>query len=332
MTVEQNIRDVCRRLLTEQAVDLIIGYGKGTLPYTTTPLFITSLDKIEQLVWGPTCTNNLAVYVQRQFAIRKKTKNASPIKIGIIAKKCDVKALVELIREKQVERERLVVIGVPCSGALDKRKLLQSAKGKEIRDIQVKGKEVIISGANFSATLNRDLILRENCLVCKEPEKLPLVDIMLQGDDDYQKPHREDDFADVKQYENLTPQERWEAFKAEFENCIRCNACRNVCPFCYCTECFAECSQPRWVGPSVALKDVLFFQLVRILHQAGRCVDCGACASACPMELDIRKYTRKLVKDAVEIFAFEPGISLEDKPLLAAFSTEDRQDFITEPR
>ncbi|MCX7766189.1 MAG: 4Fe-4S binding protein, partial [Candidatus Sumerlaeia bacterium] len=296
------------------------------------PLFITSPDRIEQLVWGPCCTNNLAVYVQRQFARTKKVRNASPIKIGIIAKKCDVRALVELIREKQLERSRLVVIGVPCTGVFDKSKLIHFAKGREILNLQVKGKEVIISGSKFTVTVNRDLILRENCLVCKEPENLPLVDIMLKGDEDYQKPFHEDDFADVKQYENQTPQERWQAFKSEFENCIRCNACRNVCPFCYCSECFAECSQPRWVGPSVGLKDVLFFQLVRILHQAGRCVDCGACASACPMGLDIRKYTRKVVKDAVEIFSFEPGVSLEDKPLLAVFSTEDRQDFITEPK
>lgn len=331
MSIEQNIREISRRLLSDGVVDLIIGYGKGTLPYTTTPVFIRNAEDVEKLVWNPCCTNNLALYVRREFEQARKNKDASPLKLGVVTKKCDAKALVELIRENQIKRESIVIIAVPCSGMLDKTKLRKIAGGREISHLEVKGAEVILGGAEFETKVNRNEVLRTNCIVCKEPETLPIADEIITEKDDYQKPFIEDDFADVKEHEALSPQERWERFRAEFENCIRCYACRNACPMCYCTECFAECSQPRWLGSSVELKDVLFFQIVRVLHQAGRCVDCGACADACPMELDIRKYVRKLNYDSLNIFRFEPGVSPEDKPLLATFSLEDVQEFLTEP-
>ncbi|MCD6384711.1 4Fe-4S ferredoxin [Candidatus Sumerlaeota bacterium] len=331
MSIEQNIREISRKLLSDGVVDLIIGYGQGTLPYATTPVFIRNADDVEQLIWNPCCTNNLALYVRRELEQANKKKDARPLKIGVVTKKCDAKAMVELIRENQLKRESIVVIAVPCSGMLDKAKLHKRAGDRELLRVEVSGSEVILAGRGFEIKVNRDEVLRDNCLVCKDPESLPIADEIVVEKDDYKKPYVEDDFSDVKEHEKLSPQERWAVFRAEFENCIRCYACRNACPMCYCSECFAECSQPRWLGGSVELKDVLFFQIVRVLHQAGRCVDCGACAAACPMDLDIRKYTRKLNYDALNIFRFETGVSPDDKPLLATFSIDDTQEFITEP-
>ena len=333
MTVQEQIRSISRELLSEGKVDLVIGYGAGTLPGTTAPVFITNPDDADRLVWNQWCTNNLALYAQRRFAEAKKSKDPriAGQRIAVVTKKCDARALVELIRDKQIDRERLVVIGVPCSGMLDKKKVQSLGGAKEIRSIEVKGADVIISGKDFEITGRRDDLLRDCCITCQDAASLPISDYMLSPDDDYVKPVVEDDFSDVREYEEMSPQERWQAFKDEFKHCIRCYACRNACPMCYCTECFADCSQPRWIGGSVELKDVLFFQIMRILHQAGRCVDCGACAAACPMGLDIRKYTRSINRDAIELFGFEAGEIADEKPLLSTFKPDDKQDFITEP-
>ena len=67
------------------------------------------------------------------------------------------------------------------------------------------------------------------------------------------------------------------------------------------------------------------------MHQAGRCVDCGACVRACPMDIDLRLFTRMLVDEVKERFGYEPGLSLEELPPLAAYRLEDKQDFMTEP-
>ncbi len=332
MTIEQQIRNISKHLLDEGTVDMIVGYGEGTLPCTTMPLIITTADEADGLVWNPFCVLNLARYVQKETAQARANKDAAEPAIGVVAKKCDARALVELIREKQINREKLVIIGVPCTGMFEKRTINDKVGGREILDVAVDGDTVTFRGRGFEVTCERDELIRDNCIVCKEPENLPIVDERLGEEEDvYKKPFEEDDFSDVEEHEKLSPRERWEAFKSEFEHCIRCYACRNACPMCYCEECFAESSQPRWLGGSVALEDVLFFQTMRLYHQAGRCVDCGACQAVCPINLDIRTFLRKLNRDAVELFQFAAGESPGDKPLLSTFDTEDKQEFITEP-
>lgn len=70
---------------------------------------------------------------------------------------------------------------------------------------------------------------------------------------------------------------------------------------------------------------------MRIFHQAGRCVDCGACVRACPMNINLRLFTRVLVDEVKERFGYEPGVSIKEPPPLATFSLNDKQEFMTEP-
>jgi ferredoxin len=333
MSIEKKIQEISKRILSDGTANEVHGHGEGSLPHVTKPVFARSAEETEKFVWNPLCTNNLALYVLR-FAKeerRRRAKGEEPRRVAVIAKKCEVKAIVELIRENQIERDMVYVIGVPCSGMLSMRKIKDKLEGKEVLGIDVHGDTVNVSGRDFEVEIPRAEVLRDNCLVCEDPADLALVDEMIDEKDDFEKPYKEDSFDEVDEFEALPPKERWEKFKEEFENCIRCNACRNACPMCYCEVCFAESSQPRWLGASVKEKDVLFFQIMRVLHQAGRCVDCEACVAVCPMGLDIRKYTRKLNKEALEFFQFEAGTSTEDKALLSTFDAEDKQEFITEP-
>jgi ferredoxin len=125
--------------------------------------------------------------------------------------------------------------------------------------------------------------------------------------------------------------ERWEQFCREISKCMLCNACRSACPNCYCKVCFAEQTRPNWTGSGGGLNDLIAYHLGRIFHQAGRCVDCGACVRACPMGIDLRTFTYKLVRDAEELFDYTPGLDLEQVPPLAGFSPEDSDGFITQP-
>ena len=142
----------------------------------------------------------------------------------------------------------------------------------------------------------------------------------------------EKEYEPVTAFENLPAEERWAYFEKEMAKCIRCTACRNVCPSCYCRICFADQSQPRWVDIGADASDTQLFQLMRMYHMVGRCVDCGSCTAVCPMGVDLRKFLKKLDKDAFDMFGHRAGVSLEEPAPLGTYKETDKEDFIFEPK
>jgi ferredoxin len=51
----------------------------------------------------------------------------------------------------------------------------------------------------------------------------------------------------------------------------------------------------------------------------GRCTDCGACESACPQGINMRRLTSKIEKDIRELYGWEPGMDLEAQPPMSVF-------------
>jgi ferredoxin len=87
-------------------------------------------------------------------------------------------------------------------------------------------------------------------------------------------------------------------------------------------------SKPQWCGKTQDQADVGTFHLLRAFHCAGRCTDCGACESACPMGIKMRRLTMKLEKDIRQLYGYEPGLSLDQQPPMTVFKPNDPQDFI----
>ena len=136
------------------------------------------------------------------------------------------------------------------------------------------------------------------------------------------------EFADVSDLESKPAAERWKHFKEELSKCIRCYACKNVCPLCYCKTCFVDQTMPAWFGKTTDLSDTLIYHIVRAFHVAGRCVGCGACSRACPMDIDLSELLRKTEKIMKERYNYEAGLSLQEVPPLGEFSLDDSQEFI----
>lgn len=134
--------------------------------------------------------------------------------------------------------------------------------------------------------------------------------------------------ARLQEIENLTREERWAFWTNELASCVRCYACRAACPLCYCEQCVVECNQPQWVGvPPTGLGN-LEWHIVRAMHLAGRCISCGECEAACPMEIPIGFLTMKLNMEIAKKFNQVPGTKLELDYALSTFKVDDKENFI----
>jgi ferredoxin len=135
-------------------------------------------------------------------------------------------------------------------------------------------------------------------------------------------------YKDVEKIEMMASEEKWEFFSDLISSCIRCYACRNTCPLCYCPTCFVDESQPPWVGKSIDPIDTMTFHFLRAYHCSGRCTDCGACERVCPVGIPVRQFTQKFNKDAFELYSWEAGCSLDQRPPLDVYKVDDYNDFI----
>ncbi len=307
------IKEKTRELLSQGKVDIIIGYEKGSTPLRSAPCLISDSDDVDRLIWDQSCGINLAKYLQDKDG-----------KIGIIAKGCDSRSTVLLIKENQIDRDNITVIGVPCEGVIDRRRIEKTLEGSEITEVVISGDEIRVKGKDFEKTLPLDEYISVSCKYCKHPN--PVLHDFLIGEP--VTPKDVDSYPDVEELDAMIPEERYRFFVNELGDCIRCYACRNVCPSCYCKECFVDATMPQWFGKTNDLSDTMIYHIVRSLHMAGRCVDCGGCTRACPMGINLRfllSVVEKVIKDR---FGYEAGLDIKQDPVMGTYHKEDSDEFI----
>jgi len=315
--IEQKLRQEAKTLLQQRRVDYIIGYEMGSLKFTTTPLITKSENDTDRLVVNPFIVNNLSVYLTEVKG-----------KVGIVVKGCDSRSIVSLIQDNKIAREALVIMGIPCPGLIDLKKveLLLGKDRDELDNITRDGDKVVImvdgKESNFPATE----VLFDNCLVCEFPT--PQEYNVLLGEPTFPVGDITAGQAKIRQLKEMAPQQRWEFWKNEFSRCIRCYACRNVCPACFCQKCFVEESEPQWVLPTPKWQDNLLFQAIRNIHVAGRCIDCGECERVCPTNIPLRSLTREMYEIVGELFQYKAGMDKNALPLLTAYESTEVEDFI----
>jgi len=333
-TVENKLRQTAKEMLEGNKVDVVVGYEMGSLPLTATPVFITKAEETDRLVFNCLCSQNLAKYVHdiivqnRNAQKRLKPEERKKKVVGIVARGCTTRSLLLNIQERQYSREELVIIGVPCRGYIDYKKLTKVLDNEEILAGALVDGKLTVKTPTGEREIEAASLLADNCLTCAYNN--PLIADEIIGEP-APAANSAAEFDKVDAFAALPTQERWDYFSKEMAKCIRCCACRNACPSCYCPECFAEQSMPQWVGISADASDTQVFQLMRIFHMAGRCVDCGACVAVCPMGVDLRMFLKKLDKDALEMFDARAGVKEGDLPVLSAFKEREKnEDFIFE--
>jgi ferredoxin len=297
--------EAIKKTVSREDVKYVIGYKKEGS--RVSPAFAFSEKDAEDFIFSPLCVHNLAVYPLLEEPLLEG-------KVGVVVKGCDSRAIVQIIQEKGLKREDIVLIGIPCTGVVDLKKV-----NKEIEDIKEEEDSFIITSQGTSKKVPKEELMPEKCKHCENPTPV-LYDILIGKEI---KSDKREDYKEIIEFEKKTLEEKWKYWSEQFERCIRCYACRNICPLCYCKECMVDKLSPQWIRRSVNLSENTAWNIMRAYHLAGRCIGCGECERACPMDIPLTKLNKKIEKDIKEMFGYTPGISIEEKPLLAMFKPED---------
>jgi coenzyme F420-reducing hydrogenase beta subunit len=160
-------------------VKVIIGYTETANPYKTKPFIARTVEDAEKLVFNNYCVNNLAVYLTH-----KEFKQNGIV--GIVAKGCDVKTIIQLIQESQINKDDIYIIGINCNGQI-------SEFGKEF-------------GAETIAT---------KCLNCFV--RIPILQHTLIGTIEEMPKRNDANLEMINKLESMTSEERWEFWENAFE-------------------------------------------------------------------------------------------------------------------
>lgn len=143
-----------------------------------------------------------------------------------------------------------------------------------------------------------------------------------------ERPSGPPNFAALDSFLQLAPAERMAWWIQELDRCVKCYACRAVCPMCYCERCIAEKNRPQEISPSATLEGNFAWHIARAFHQAGRCVGCGECTRACPAGISLNLLNATLARAALEQFNYRAGAERGAETLIGHYSLQDKEDFI----
>lgn len=306
------IGQIASSILEEGKTKSIIGFTKGPTPFSARPTTIDDPSLANKLIWNDFCTANLANHLPESG------------RSAVFANGCISRTLNVLLIEKQVKREEVFVIGIPCRGMLDKNKIIPLAGKSRIKSVSSDSEKVVVSGSDFEAERQRHELMRDNCLYCRHKNPV-FYDVLVS---DLLQERADSNHSDIEIIEAKSTPDRAQYFHSIFSKCNLCFSCRTSCPLCYCPKCFIDQSASPWHSEPDKTRKAFLFHLFRAMHMAGRCTDCGACESACPKGIPVSKLTRKLNKDIMNFYKFEAGLKVETAPALSVYDLDDLEHFV----
>jgi len=291
--ITAQLQETAANLLAEGKVSVVAGYASGSLPGQMVPAFVTAPEEASRLAWNERCANNLTVYLPE--LLRKKGTG----KVGLVVKSCDARALLGLMRESQLDRADVVLLGVPCTGVWDGGRLALKCYGCSEEVSPLADLTITPEGARQGPLASA----RERVAV-SDPRD-----------------------AEIAALESLPPEARWDYWQRQFARCLRCYACKAVCPLCYCATCIAEKHRPQWIPAAFDGAGNTAWNIARAMHLAGRCVGCDECARVCPADIRLDLLNRRLALEIESRFGYRADADPSAPPPLTTFRPDDPDEF-----
>lgn len=311
-----------KELLADGSVNRVIGWKKGEFVYDITPAVFETAEEIDaDFVYNELTSANVSKYLV------KETKKDG--KVLVFLKPCDTYSFNQLTKEHRINRENVYVIGIPGGPKLD------------VEKIKAKGITGILNITNDNGTLKIETLYGEEtmpfadavstkCENCKS-RKHVVFDELIGEDGDVTDTNR---FEMVEKLENMTSQERFDFWRDQLSKCIRCNACRNICPACTCEKCVFD--NPDLGTDNKAAADSFeenMFHIIRAFHVAGRCTDCGECSRVCPQNIPLHLLNRKFIKDINSLYGeYQAGEDTTSRAPLTDYTFDDCEASIVHER
>ncbi len=358
--VQATLAAFFKYLLQKKMVDALLIPQRLPSGGNVVQSLVTSVDMLRNVdPLAPVMPVNSAHIVSELTKVGSSQK-----KVGVVLRPCELRAVVELVKLKQASLQNLVLIGVDCFGTYsvtDYAKSVREGSG---------GTEAFLGRVKRGES---DPLLREACQVCEYPSPL-YADIVigligmdwdkgillqatttegekileglgLKAED--KVGGREAAIARLISERTKKRDELFERVLQEshglekllsvFSICIGCHNCRDVCPICYCKECFFDSPTFEWEADKYlgwasrrgALRmptDTLLFHLTRLNHMVASCVGCGMCQEACPNDVPVFSIFRTVGDRVQKLFSYVPGKSLEDQLPLATFKEAELEE------
>jgi formate dehydrogenase (coenzyme F420) beta subunit len=290
------------------------------------------------------------------------TARPSGRKVAMVLRPCEIRAVVELAKLKQVNLDDVLMIGMDCHGRYE---------NTDFAKFQAEGgtSESFLSKAQAGQTATKDFDITGACQICEFPTA-DNADMRLcaigaengtvfveavtpKGEQALEKSGlkpgaapagregavknlvaarteaRDKKFAEFRGETNS-----YEALADKLAACVNCYNCRVACPVCYCKECVFITDTFRhtgeqflmWADQNGMLKmpsDTLFYHLTRMTHMSLFCVGCGQCTSACPNDIDLMPLFRTCADKTQARFNYQAGRSVDEEQPMAGFKSDE---------
>ena len=316
------MQEINREILISKAVELmengtanrVLGWGKGEFDYDITPAVFNDANALkDNFVWGDFCGANFSKYL-----IKETAKGEG--KVLVFLKPCDSYSFNQLLCEHRFDREKVYAVGIPCGGMLDINKIKEKCNGILSID-EENGKISVNTLYDGKIELDRNEYLSERCINCKS-KKCVAYDELIGENGDVLDSKR---FDEVEKIEKMTPDERFAFWQNELSRCIRCNACRDVCPACTCEKCVFDNPNSGVENKAASNEfEEKMFHIIRAFHVAGRCTDCGECSRVCPQHIPLHLLNRKFIKDINSFYGdYQAGETDCGRAPIVDYTTED---------